>query len=74
MPRGATKSKKKKKKENQSSANNDAGGPGSHCGRRYKYGMGKDKEEPCGVGLEMEISEKLVSFNICFLVLSVEGA
>lgn len=28
--------------------NNDKGDPGSHCGRRHKYQMGKGKKEPCG--------------------------
>ena len=46
--------------------NNDAGDPGSHCGRRYKYQMGKGKKEPCGVGLELKVLEKLVISNKCF--------
>lgn len=53
--------------------NNDAGDPGSHCGRRYKYQMGKGKKEPCGAGLELKVLEKLGISNKCFLVLSVEG-
>ena len=46
--------------------NYDAGDPGSHCGRRYKYQMGKGKKEPCGVGLELKVLEKLVISNKCF--------
>lgn len=35
------------------------------CGRReLKYGKGENWNEPCGVGLELKISVKIMIFNI----------